>query len=122
MVNPLKGEVNLVVGDKTYCLRLSINELVEVEDLLDMGVLQIAAMFNDVASLRAGNVRAVLWGALREHHPEVDLLGAGAIMAEAKLQPVIEKIAETLQAAFPAAEDKESPSPKRGRAGTGKAS
>jgi len=122
MANPIKGEVDFPVGDKTYRLRLSINEVIEVEDILGLGIIQIANMFNDVNALRASTVRAVLWGALREHHPEIDLLAAGDIMGEARLLPTIQHVAEALQAAFPKAEDKEDPSPKRGRAGTGKAS
>lgn len=122
MANSIKGEVDFPVGDKTYRLRLSINEIIQVEDLLGVGIIKIAGMFNDVENLTAGSVRAVLWGALREHHPEVDILGAGDIMGEARLQPTIEHVAQALQAAFPTAEGKKTPSPKRGRAGSGKAS
>lgn len=122
MANPLKGEVDFPVGDKTYRLRLSINQIIEVEDLTGLGIVQIAAMFNDAATLRAGSVRAVLWGALRENHPGIDLLAAGEIMAEARLQPTVEAVGAALQAAFPKPEGKESPSPKRGRAGAGKTS
>ena len=67
MANSIKGEVDFPVGDKTYRLRLSINEIIQVEDLLGIGIIKIAGMFNDVESLTAGSVRAVLWGALREH-------------------------------------------------------
>lgn len=122
MANPIKGEVDFPVGDKTYRLRLSINEIIQVEDLLGIGIIKIAGMFNDVESLTAGSVRAVLWGALREHHPEVNIMDAGDIMAEARLQSTIEHVGQALQAAFPKAEDKDTPSPKRGRAGRGKAS
>jgi hypothetical protein len=122
MANPLKGEVDFPVGAQTYRLRLSINQLIEVEELTGLGIVQLASAFNDVETLKAGNVRAVLWGALREHHPDVDLMKAGEIMAEARLQTTIKFVGEALQAAFPPPEGKESPSPKRQRAGTGKAS
>lgn len=123
MGNPITGEVDFPVGGKTYRLRLSINEIIQVEDLLGLGIVQIANMFNDVRNLRASSVRAVLWAALREHHPEVDLLGAGDIMGEARLQPTIDYVGRALQAAFPKAEgETENPPPKGGRAGTGKSS
>ena len=123
MANPIQGEVDFPVGEVTYRLRLSINQLIQVEDLTGLGIVQLAAAFNNVKTLKAGNVRAVLWGALREHHPEVDLLMAGEIMAEARLQPTVKYVGEALQAAFPAAtEDKKPPSRRRGRAGTGKTS
>ena len=55
MANPIKGEVDFPVGDKTYRLRLSINQIIEVEDLLGVGIIKIAGMFNDVESLTAGS-------------------------------------------------------------------
>lgn len=122
MGNPIMGEVDFPVGDKTYRLRLSVNAIIEVEDILDLGVIALAGMFNAPATLKAGHVRAVLWGALREHHPEIDLLGAGDIIADARLLPTIEHVGRAFQAAFPKTEDKQPPSPKRGRAGTGKSS
>lgn len=122
MSNPIKGDVDFVVGDATYHLRLSINEIIQVEDLLDIGVIALAGMFNSPNALKTGTVRAVLWGALREFHPEVDIIEAGNIMAKARLLPTIEHVGRALQAAFPKAEGKKSPSPRRGRGGTGKVS
>lgn len=122
MSNTLNGEVEFPVGDRIYRLRLSINQLIEVEDVTGLGIVQIANSFADEATLKAGNVRAVLWGALRQYHPEVNLLGAGEIMTEARLQPTIEYVGRALQAAFPKAEDKESPSPAGDPAGTGNGS
>lgn len=123
MGNSITGEVDFPVGDKTYRLRLSINQLIEVEDITGLGIMQLAILFANAATLKARDVRAVLWGALREHHPEVDLLAAGEIMAAARLQPTIEHVGRALEAAFPKAEgDKKPPSPKRGRAGTGNGS
>ena len=123
MANPIKGEVDFPVDGEVYRLKLSINSIIEVEDILGIGIVPLSQMFNDVETLKAGDVRAMLWGALREHHPDIDLLGAGDIMTKARLQPTILHVGRALQAAFPAPEEgKESPSPKRGRAGTGKPS
>lgn len=125
MANPIKGEVDFKVGDTVYRLRLSINDLIEVEGLTGLGILQITEMFNSVQTLKAGDVRAVLWGALRQHHADIDLIAAGEIMAEARLLPTINHVAMALQAAFPPveeAEDKKPPSRKRKRAGAGKVS
>ncbi len=122
MGNPITGEVDFPVGEDTYRLRLSINELIEVEDITGLGIVQIANLFADPKTIKARDVRAVLWGALREHHPDIDLLGAGEIMARARMQSTIDHVGRALQAAFPPAEGKEPPSRKRGRAGTGNAS
>jgi len=119
MANPVKGEVDFPVGDKVYTLRLSINQIIEVETLTGRSILQLAAMFNDVQAITAGTLRAMLWGALRTHHPEIDLIGAGDIMAEARLEPTIQHVGAALQAAFPKPEDKQSPSPVGDQGGTG---
>jgi hypothetical protein len=123
MANPIRGEIDFPVDGEVYRLKLSINSIIEVEDILDIGIVPLSQMFNDPTALKAGNVRAMLWGALREYHPEIDLLAAGDIMTKARLQPTILHVGRALQAAFPSPEEgKESPSPKRGQAGTGKPS
>jgi hypothetical protein len=122
MGNPITGEVDFPVGDQTYRLRLSINQLIEVEDITGLGIVQIANLFADPDTIKARDVRAVLWGALREHHPEIDLVGAGEIMTRARLQSTIDHVGKALQAAFPQAEDRKPPSRRRDRAGTGNVS
>lgn len=122
MANPIRGEVDLVAGGETYRLRLSINAIIEVETLLDVTIMQVADMFSSLQTVKAGNLRAVLWAALQENHPDIDLLGAGDIMALVGLPVIAAKLGESLQAAFPKPEGKKSPSPARGPRGTGKAS
>lgn len=122
MANPIKGEVDFPVGEATYRLRLSIEEIIKVEDLLDVGIGQIAASLNNVETMKAGTVRALLWASLQEEHPDVDIVEAGRIMVTAGVTPTMIYLGRVMQAAFPKAEDKETPSPKPGRAGTGKRS
>ena len=122
MANPLKGEVDLVAGDKTYTLRMSINEIVQLETLLDMGVMQISAILSDEANPRLGAWRSALWAALQGHHKGITLEGAGEIMAEVGFPAVMSAVGEALQAAFPSNEGARKPNPRKAsRAGTGKA-
>lgn len=123
MPNPLKGEVDLVAGETTYTLRMSINEIVQLETLLDMGVMEISALLGEAANPRLGAWRAALWASLQCHHKGTTLEDAGEIIAEAGFANVMAKVGEALQAAFPAPEPEAKPSPRRaGRSGTGKAS
>ncbi len=119
----MKGEVDLRVGDTTYTLAFGINQLVELENISDASIIDIADWFADRSKLRAGNMRAALWAALQKHHPEIDLLSAGEIIGEVGLLPVVEKLAEAIQAAFPEVEASGKANPPDGaQAGTGKSS
>lgn len=123
MANPLKGEVDMQVGEATYTLALTIHEIIKIEDLLDIGILEIQEWFNDRSKIRAGNMRAMLWAALQRNHPEITLEAATDIMAAAGLVPVVVKLGEAIQASFPKAEKAATENPqKRARAGTGKRS
>jgi len=123
MANPLRGEVDLVAGETTYTLRMSINEIVQLETLLDMGVMEISSMLGEAGNPRLGAWRAALWAALQGHHKGTTLEDAGEIIAQAGFANVMAKVGEALQAAFPAPEPETKPSPRvAGRRGTGKTS
>lgn len=119
MANPLRGEVALEADGKTYTLRLSVNEIVEIETELGMVLGEIIESVRNEATLRLGTVRAMLWGALREHHPEMSLRDAGDLVAKVGLGVAIAKISETFEAGFPAPEPGRSNPPRRARSGTG---
>lgn len=121
MANPLRGEVDLVAGETTYILRMSINEIVQLETLLDMGVMEISALLGEAANPRLGPWRAALWAALQCNHKGTTLEDAGEIIAEAGFANVMAKVGEALQAAFPTPEPEAKPSPRKAsRRGTGK--
>ncbi|MFA5897932.1 MAG: GTA-gp10 family protein [Hyphomicrobium sp.] len=98
-MNPHKGEVALMAGEKTYVLRLSINAIAEIEDLMGEGIEAIIRKTD-----RVGTLRAILWGALREHHSELSLFDAGDIIGEIGAPAAGEKIGEALKLAFPVPE------------------
>lgn len=64
MINPLKGEVELELGGKTYTTRLTIDALVRIETALDKGIIEIV---NDLsnAKVRINWLMVVLLHALR---------------------------------------------------------
>lgn len=121
MANPHRGEVDLVVGAQTYVLRMSINEIAQLESLLDKGVNEISAILGNDQDVRIGAWRAALWAALQANHKGLTLEAAGDIMGEAGMPQVMARVGEALQLAFPASEGGKKPNPqKASRAGTGK--
>jgi hypothetical protein len=121
MANPIRGEVALEAEGQGYTLRLGINALVEIETALDIGIADVTTLFSG-AGLKVGNVRLVLWAALREHQPSMTLEQAGDIMNAVGLADTIAKLGEALQAAFPEAKGDKKPSRPPKPVGTGKAS
>ncbi|WP_052731802.1 GTA-gp10 family protein [Devosia geojensis] len=121
MVNPLRGEVALEVEGETYTLCLDINAIIEVENLLDIGIAEVAGLFSEPGRVRAGYVRAMLWAALQRHHPHIELRMAGDLLVKVGLARVIETLGETLDAAFPSEEGEHRRHPPT-TAGTGKVS
>jgi len=121
MANPLRGEVALEVEGQTYTLCLDINAIIEVENLLDIGIAEVAGLFSEPENLRAGHVRALLWATLQRHHPHIELRKAGELIGIVGLAEVIDRLGEALAAAFPSKEGEHSRRPPT-RAGTGKVS
>lgn len=100
MANPIKGEVDLVVGEKTYVLRLSANALCEAETVLGQGIAEIASSLGDRAMVRMATVRALLWAALVERQRKMTVFDAGDIISEVGIGLALEKVGEALKLAF----------------------
>src|SRR5690606_10545533 len=114
MANPHRGSVALQVGDRAYTLSFSVNAICELEDALGQPVAKIAADLNDPENVRMSTVRAIIWAALRDHHSEVDLKGAGEIATEAGIPACMEAIGKAFNLAFP--EEKEAARPRKAKA------
>ena len=114
MANPHRGSVALQVGDRAYTLSFSVNAICELEDALGQPVAKIAAGLNDPENVRMSTVRAIIWAALRDHHSEVDLKGAGEIATEAGIPACMEAIEKAFNLAFP--EAKEDTRPQKAKA------
>ena len=119
-VNRAKGEAGFDVEGKTYVLAFNVNALCEVEYILDMPTDQILKAL--VVSPPLHVVRALLWGGLRQHHPDIDLIGAGDLIERAGgAGAALDKIGAALISAFPEADETENPQ-KGAPAGTGRRS
>ena len=99
MANINKGEVSVSVDEKTYTLVFSANGMCEVEDHLKRPWLDIALEIDGWREgfpkdgkpsveqiigmgrrVKTSLLRALIWGALREHHDEMSIKDAGRLM------------------------------------------
>lgn len=116
MANPNRGQVALTVGELELKLSFSVNALCELEDLLGQPVAKIAAGLKDPENVRLATVRALVWAALRDHHDEVTLKGAGTIASDAGVPAVMAAVGKAFSLAFPEAKENARP-PKAAKAG-----
>ncbi len=106
MANAERGEVDLRVDGKDYVLRVTANAEAEVETLF--GGKPFGSVVMDWAGGSVTVFRALLFGALREHHKELSLFDAGDIIS-ADRDLVATKLGDAINLAYPpkkkAAED-----------------
>jgi NAD(P)H-dependent flavin oxidoreductase YrpB (nitropropane dioxygenase family) len=112
MANAFRGTVPLQVGEQTYLLSFSVNALCELEEQMDQPIAKIAKTLGKPEDMRMSTVRALVWAALRDNHPETDLKAAGLLISEAGVPVVMPAIGKAFQLAFPVPSGaKESPRP-----------
>lgn len=125
MANKLKGEVDLEAGGKNYALVYTHDALIELEDQLDRGIVailkEIQEWSKDPDKIRLGMVRSLLWAGLRKHHPEIDLIAAGELIADAGgIGKVMTVVGEGMRRSFESSETKDPrPTKKQRRNGIG---
>jgi hypothetical protein len=116
MANAERGEAGLVLGDKTYTLRLSNNAQCELEALF--GGEPIGEILARLATGGRTVIRASLFAALREHHPKMTLADAGELM-DVDAVAVGKALSLAIELAFPEVTGKtENPPTASGGAGT----
>lgn len=122
MANAMKGEAEVKLADgRILRLAFDANAWVEVEDLLGKPTPEI------IDELQSGKAymrtqRALMWGGLRKHHPEIEIKEAGELLTEAA-----EQMSKALQGGMPqdgeggqAEGESDPPRPKRkAKAGAG---
>jgi hypothetical protein len=83
LANKNKGEVSFEVNEKSYTMRFSANALCELEDVLNMGVNDVAEQMAKPKNLRIKTVRGIFWAGLRDYHPEITITQAGELIGKA---------------------------------------
>jgi len=97
MANPLKGEIDLKLGEKTYKCRLTIDALVRIEDELDKGILELATAIAE-AKVRIRTLIVVLRNALRGGGNDFDDKKIGSIIASVGIVVASTEVAKLLVA------------------------
>ena len=110
MANPHKGEVELKAGETVYVLRFSVDSICEVEEKAGKGFPALADGMGTLETITVSGVRLLLWGALRESHPDMSVKGAGELIpAFGGLAAVIPALATAIERAFPSEDSKDRP-------------
>lgn len=101
MANILKGEIPLVLADKReFTLVFDMDALIEAEGVYGKPMHQVTA---DASRGFMGATRALVYGALQAHHPEITAKEAGAILA-ANTAAITEALTRALDQSMPAPE------------------
>jgi len=120
-MNPLRGEVPLVLGQGdqaiTLTLKMGINALCAAEPMLGK---KTPAILDDLEDRHDGpamdTVRILIWAGLRKHHPEISPTRVGDLMDEFGPSVFTTAVLDAMASAFGTAEGKESPNPPKPRA------
>lgn len=86
MPNPMKGEAEVKLADgRTLRMAFDANAWCAIEEQLDKGTPEILEELQS-GRARMKTQRAMMWGGLRKHHPEISVEEAGEILIEAAQQ------------------------------------
>ncbi len=120
---------SLKAGGQTHKLDLTLNGVIEFEDLWGGSISEFGQKMNNAMpddkgrvdpaapQIRIGEIRMLMWAALLEHDEDMDLKEAGRIMQDAGgVGEVMEPLMAALNDAFPSEEneDEDKPSGKPG--------
>ena len=97
MTNPLKGQIKVTLGSTTYKCRLTIDSLVNIEDELDTGILELAQNISQ-AKVRIRTLLVVLRHALRGGGNDFDEKKIGQIISNIGIVTASTEVAKLLVA------------------------
>jgi len=119
MANPHLGEVPLDIDGTTYKISLSLNAMCELEEEFGRPLLAVISDLEaaqaDPTKLEVKTLRALVWGALQDHHPEISIKEAGILAGRAGLPVIMGKLMEAIQLAFPAVTGGKSANPRKAK-------
>jgi len=108
MAVALKGEASVTVAGETYLLVMNNAAWMAAEAVLDQSFLDITVEIVTAGArnqnLKLSTAAALLYGATRAHHPEVDLDGCGGLLrggGMSMMTPLYEAVAGSLKFAEP---------------------
>lgn len=105
MANRERGEVTFDACGQTWVLRYSTNALCALEGAIGKGALAAANEMVEPGSVQMSTLRAMMWAALSERHPAVDLKKAGELIDALGFVEAGAKLGEAFQLTFPVADE-----------------
>lgn len=106
MAKELRGQATFKIDGTAYRMSYSFNAIAEIEDVLDDTMDNIVARLQDPKGIRISLARTVFWGGLLDHHPEITVKEAGAIMTRLGIVRSLELVAEAINRSFPEPSDR----------------
>lgn len=100
MANAARGHVALKAGGRELTLACSTNAICELEDASGVTAAEFFSRVG-VENPSVKDLRTLFWALLRQHHPEVSISEAGALIDEAGLAEVAAALFEAVEGAFP---------------------
>lgn len=104
MTNPLKGEIELRIGDKDYKARLTVDAIMQIEATVGCGILKLAQRMGE-ADIRLADIIAVLTPALRGGGKNIQPKDVQKIVADVGIIEATTAVANLLTAAISPSND-----------------
>lgn len=107
--DPRSAELTIEL-DRPRTLRLDMNALADIEEILDVSLFELAeegekAAANIFSNLTMRKLRDIAWAMLRAHDPELTKEDVGRILDPSHLAEIVEAFGELFQRAMPEAPD-----------------
>ena len=106
MTNPMKGEIQITLGEEEYKTRLTIDAIIKIEAALDKGILSITQRLSE-ADIRVNDLVVILTHALRGGGNNVKEKDVMKLVGDAGLVPCCQAVAELLTSTLVSKNDSE---------------
>jgi hypothetical protein len=95
MTNPLKGEIEVTLGEETYKARLTIDAIMTIEQSVGCGIIKLATKMSE-GDISVSDMVAVLLPALRGGGNDFDQRKVSKIIQDAGIVAATSIVAELL--------------------------
>lgn len=106
MTNPMKGEIQITLGEEEYTTRLTIDAIIKIESALDKGILSITQRLSE-ADIRVNELVVILTHALRGGGNNLKEKDVMKLVGEAGIVPCCQAVAELLTSTLVSKNDSE---------------
>ena len=95
MTNPLKGQIEVELGSKTYTARLTVDSIIKIETATGCGIIKLAQKMGE-ADIRITDLIAVLHQALRGGGNDIQEKDVNQIIQEVGIIDATKCVAELI--------------------------